>query len=287
MKNIETLKLGIIGHGFVGKATDWGFNKNVEKFIVDPLYKTDIDQLSNFEPQLIFVCVPTPMRDDGTQETNILESVVQEAAKKCPDSVIVIKSTVLPSILKKLEESNKKLIYNPEFLREKYANEDFISSRMIIFGGNKDLASCVSKYYLQHSRCKTKEHIFLDIMSASLIKYSINTFLATKVIFFNEIFNIFKEINSNDSWEKIISTISIDERIGNSHMQVPGHDGRLGFGGACFPKDSAAFIKFSKQLNKELSVLSTAVKTNNKIRRKYSKLDRREEEQNISFDDKI
>ena len=107
------------------------------------------------------------------------------------------------------------------------------------------------------------------------------------MVFFNEIFDIFKENNSNDSWEDIISVISTDERIGKSHMHVPGHDGKLGFGGACFPKDSSAFIRFSEQLNKELSVLSAAVRKNNEIRRQYSKLDKREEEQNISFDDKI
>tara|TARA_B100000123_G_scaffold272575_1_gene256018 strand:- start:7503 stop:8366 length:864 start_codon:yes stop_codon:yes gene_type:complete len=287
MKNTNKLKLGIIGHGFVGKATDWGFDQNVKKFIVDPIYKTSIDQLSEFDPHLIFICVPTPMRDDGTQETDILETVVKEASRKCRTSLIVIKSTVLPSVLNKLESFNRKLIYNPEFLREKFANEDFVDSKMIIFGGNREVASIVSRYYLQHSRCKTKKHIFLDLSSASLIKYAINTFLATKVVFFNEIFDIFKENNSNDSWEDIISVISTDERIGKSHMHVPGHDGKLGFGGACFPKDSSAFIRFSEQLNKELSVLSAAVRKNNEIRRQYSKLDKREEEQNISFDDKI
>ena len=99
MRIFKTLKLGIIGHGFVGKATDWGFNKRVEKFIVDPLYSTNIDDLSKFDPKLTFICVPTPMDNDGTQDSSIIESAVEEVTKKCPKSIIVIKSTVLPSVL--------------------------------------------------------------------------------------------------------------------------------------------------------------------------------------------
>ena len=144
----------------------------------------------------------------------------------------------------------------------------FYNSKIIIFGGDRNTASKVSKHYLYHSRCNTKDHIFLDISSASLIKYSINSFLATKVIFFNEIHQIFKNIDSNNSWESIIATISMDKRMGESHMSVPGHDGRLGFGGACFPKDSLALLKYAETINEELKVLKSAVKTNNKIRSK-------------------
>ena len=144
----------------------------------------------------------------------------------------------------------------------------------------------VSDAYLRHSRCKTKEHIFTDLMTASFIKYSINTFLASKVIFFNELHSIYEKLNVNDSWESVINIISKDSRIGDSHMNVPGHDGRKGFGGACFPKDSLALIKFAGNLNINLSSLITTVKTNNKIRSKYDGLDSRESEQQ-SFDDKI
>tara|TARA_Y100001970_G_C14165971_1_gene821325 strand:- start:17 stop:880 length:864 start_codon:yes stop_codon:yes gene_type:complete len=287
MRIFKKLKLGIVGHGFVGKATDWGFNRRVEKFIVDPKYNTDIDELEKFDPKLTFVCVPTPMGDDGDHDSSIIESVVKELTAKCTKSIIVIKSTVLPSVLKKLTELNNKIIYNPEFLREKHANKDFANSEMIIFGGDRNTASKVSKYYLYHSRCKTKEHVFMDIMSASLIKYSINTFLASKVIFFNELFNVFRKLDSEDSWESVIKTLSLDKRIGASHMNVPGHDGKYGFGGACFPKDSTALIRFAETLGVELSILKTAIKTNNRIRGDYDDLDDREKEQNVSFDDKI
>ena len=283
----KELKIGIVGHGFVGKATDWGFSKNTNKFIVDPKNETNIEQLAEFNPELIFVCVPTPMGENGIQDSSIIEAVIQELSAKCRESIIVIKSTVLPSILEKIEKANSKIIYNPEFLREKHANEDFMNSEMIIFGGDKDIASQVSKFYLDHSRCETKKHVFMDISSASLVKYTINTFLASKVMFFNELHEVFNKLKSNDSWELFIKTLSLDKRIGESHMSVPGHDGKKGFGGACFPKDTAALLKYAKGIGVELDVLRTVINKNNIIRGQYAELDDREKEQNVSFDDKI
>ena len=287
MKIYRKLKLGIVGHGFVGKATDWGFNKRVSKFIVDPLLDTNIEDLKEFEPEIVFICVPTPMSDDGSQDSSIIENVIKELVLHCPNAIKVVKSTVLPSLLDELHRLDSKLVYNPEFLREKHANLDFVNSEMIIFGGDRNISTQVSNAYLRHSRCKTKEHIFTDLKTASFIKYSINTFLATKVIFFNELHSVYEKLQVKDSWESVVSTISKDSRIGDSHMNVPGHDGRRGFGGACFPKDSLALIKFAKSLDIDMNALISTVKINNKIRSEYSDLDSRESEQNVSFDDKI
>ena len=287
MKIYKKLKLGIVGHGFVGKATDWGFNKRISKFIVDPLLNTKVADLREFRPEIVFICVPTPMGDDGNQNSSIIENVVQELAEYCPDAIKVVKSTVLPSVLDQLHKLDAKLIYNPEFLREKHANLDFVNSDMIIFGGDRNTSTKVSNAYLRHSRCKTKEHIFTDLKTASLIKYAINTFLASKVIFFNELHSMYEKLDVKDSWETVINIISRDKRIGDSHMNVPGHDGKKGFGGACFPKDSLALIKYAKSLGIHLDSLISIVKINNKIRSKYEELDSRESEQNVSFDDKI
>ena len=287
MKIYRKLKLGIVGHGFVGKATDWGFNKRVNKFIVDPLLDTNIEDLKEFEPEIVFICVPTPMSDDGSQDSSIIENVIKELVSYCPNAIKVVKSTVLPSLLDELHKLDSKLVYNPEFLREKHANLDFVNSEMIIFGGDRNISTQVSNAYLRHSRCKTKEHIFTDLKTASFIKYSINTFLASKVIFFNELHSVYEKLEVKDSWESVVNTISKDSRIGDSHMNVPGHDGRRGFGGACFPKDSLALIKFAKSLDIDMKALITTVKINNKIRSEYSDLDSRESEQNVSFDDKI
>jgi len=283
----KKLKLGIVGHGFVGKATDWGFNKHISKFIVDPLLKNSVKDLEGFKPEIVFICVPTPMNDDGSLDSSIIEKVVEELVLYCPNAIKVVKSTVLPNLLDELHKLDSRLIYNPEFLREKHANLDFENSDMIIFGGDRNISEKVSKAYLRHSRCKTKEHIFTDLKTASLIKYSINTFLASKVIFFNELFSVYERLEVGDSWQSITNIISRDQRIGESHMSVPGHDGRKGFGGACFPKDSLALAKYANSLNIETDLLKTVIRTNNKIRSKYDQIESREAEQNVTFDDKI
>ncbi len=287
MRIYKKLKLGIVGHGFVGKATDWGFNKRVSKFIVDPILNTSVSDLKDFDPEIVFICVPTPMSDDGSQDSSIIEEVIKDLILYCPNAIKVVKSTVLPSLLDQLYKLDSKIVYNPEFLREKHANLDFMNSDMIIFGGDRNISTQISNAYLRHSRCKTKEHIFTDLKTASFIKYSINTFLASKVIFFNELHSMYEKLDVKDSWESIVNIVSRDKRIGSSHMSVPGHDGKKGFGGACFPKDSLALIKFAKSLDVNLTSLISTVKINNRIRSEYEELDSRESQQNVSFDDKI
>lgn len=286
MKN-NKIKLGIIGHGFVGKATDSGFACNVEKFIVDPLYQTSVKDLKRFKPDIVFICVPTPMSKDGDQDSSIITKVISELMEYCPEVVKVVKSTVVPSVLERIEKVEPYIVYNPEFLREKHANADFINSNMIIFGGEKNACDKVSNAYLNHSLCTTKEHIFLSLKAASLVKYTINSFLASKVVFFNELYAIYEQLDLTDDWIDIISTISMDKRIGSSHMDVPGHDGRKGFGGACFPKDTLALAKYADSLDVDMSLLKSAIRKNNSIRNKYKNLDDREVEQNVSFDDNI
>ena len=128
-----------------------------------------------------------------------------------------------------------------------------------------------------------QDYVYTDLMSASLAKYSINSFLALKVIFFNEIKSVFDNLNSHDDWLSFTKAISKDKRIGNSHMDVPGPDGRYGFGGPCFPKDVSALIEYSNELGSELSLLKKANTINNNIRAEYNNLSEREKEQNIRY----
>ena len=219
--NENQMKIGIIGHGFVGKATDWGFDRNVEKFIVDPIYETNISDLVEFKPSIIFVCVPTPMANDGSQDASIFLEVIKTISDQKLDSIVVVKSTVLPDILIQARSIINNLVYNPEFLREKHAFEDFENSEMIILEERSN-AKKVSECFKNHSRCKTTNYIFLDLISASVVKYAINTFLATKVVFFNELNEYFSKFNSVDTWTEVLNAIKADSRIGPSHMNVPG-----------------------------------------------------------------
>ena len=276
------MKVGIIGYGFVGKALHNGFNSNVEVYTVDPKLKTYVIDLQDFSPDIVFICVPSPMNDNGTQDLSILNEVFEQLASLKMNSTIVLKSTILPDAIIKLSSSYGNFVFNPEFLREKHANQDFIKSSLIVFGGRGQCVNVISEFYKKHTKCECKEYVTTDLVTASLIKYSINTFLATKVTFFNEINKIFTASNSQDSWENFIAYLSKDKRIGDSHMSVPGHDGKLGFGGACLPKDSRALIEYAMDKGIVLEVLSKAVKVNNNIRGQYN-IDKRESDQNVDF----
>tara|TARA_B100001093_G_C26781365_1_gene994783 strand:+ start:446 stop:1285 length:840 start_codon:yes stop_codon:yes gene_type:complete len=277
------MKIGIIGYGFVGKALAFGVKKNVEILKIDPNLKTDIADLVKFKPDICFICVPTPMNENGTQDISILEKVIDDLILNSISSTIVIKSTILPSYVRKIEELVPNLVLNPEFLRELHANEDFINSKLIVLGGTKFSTDVVANFYKNHTRCLSTNYKFTDLISASLIKYSINTFLSTKVIFFNQLYEIFSESSSATSWEEFINIISTDERIGSSHMQVPGTDGRFGFGGACFPKDCNALVAYSEDIGKPFEILKDIIEINNKIRKKYKNLSQREIDQNINY----
>ncbi len=277
------MKIGIIGYGFVGKALEFGVKKDVDILKIDPILKTSTADLVKFQPDICFVCVPTPMNENGSQDTSILDEVIDDLILNSISSIIVIKSTVLPNYVKKLEKLVPNIVINPEFLRERYANQDFINSKLIILGGCKESTKVVSNFYKNHTNCITTNYKFTDLISASLIKYSINTFLSTKVIFFNQLYEIFCESNPTIDWDEFINIISTDERIGNSHMQVPGIDGKFGFGGPCFPKDCNALVAYSEDIGKPFEILKKCTEINNKIRKSYKKLSQREIDQNVNY----
>ena len=282
------MKVAIIGYGFVGKALKNGLKTSVEVLLVEPKLNTNINDLKTFKPDTIFICVPTPMNDDGSQDTSILENVIDELNPFSESSLIVLKSTVIPSYVSKIEIKIPNIVYNPEFLRENFANEDFINADLIVFGSKNDEANKkLANFYSQYTKCINTNYQFTDLISASLIKYSINSFLSAKVIFFNEFFEVFSNSGSKDNWENFIKIMQNDKRIGNSHMQVPGPDGKLGFGGPCFPKDTKALIQYSKDIGEPLKLLEKCISLNNNIRSQYASLSKREAEQNINFDSDI
>lgn len=280
------MKIGIVGYGFVGKALFNAINDNLHVIKIDPNLGTDLNDLKKFNPNFTFICLPTPMSDYELQDISIVKKVVEDINKLNINGMIVIKSTVLPNFINDFQKSNDNIVYNPEFLREKSANDDFINSNLIVFGGNKENCKKLGNFYNKHTRCISKEYIYTDIVTASFIKYTINSFLATKVIFFNQLYNLYNSADSNDSWSNLISYVSRDTRIGSSHMNVPGHDKRFGFGGACLPKDSKAFFDYSKKMNQPLDLLKEAIFSNNLIRSKYNDQNKREVDQNISYENK-
>lgn len=277
------MKVGIVGYGFVGKALSDGLKDNVNLVIIDPKLNTNIKDLKDFDPEFIFISVPTPMSDDGSQDISIVQNVINDINIHIKDAVVVLKSTVLPSHVQSILDTRSTIILNPEFLRESYAKQDFINASLILFGGDKENCIKLSEFYKEYTKCKNTDHTFVDALSASLIKYSINSFLATKVVFFNEMKEIFDKSGTNESWKNFINAISLDSRVGSSHMLVPGPDGRKGFGGPCFPKDTKALHQYSKEIGMEFKLLNEAIIINNVLRSQYNEPTAREAEQNINF----
>ena len=276
------MNVGIIGYGFIGKALANGLN-SLDIFKVDPKLNTTIEDLRNSLPEIIFICLPTPMLDDGNQDIGLVLSTIKKLNEIQFQGLIVIKSTVLPNYVEELVQSSKNIVINPEFLREKTADEDFVNSDLIIFGGESENCKKLSDFYNDHTKCINKRHIHTDPITASLVMYSINAFLSTKVVFFNELKNIFNASNNSETWENFIDYLSYDKRIGSSHMKVPGPDGRFGYGGACFPKDTNALLRYSQGINNEFNLLKNVISINNQIRDGYNKLTDREKEQNINY----
>ncbi len=269
------MDIAIVGHGFVGKAVDYAFS-SANKTIIDPIYGLELKD-TELNHQVTFVCVPTPMSEDGSIDCSIVIDTVNRL-KQCQSGIIVVKSTVTPDVVAKLTtgSSGHRVVYNPEFLTEKNANEDFINSKMHIFGGAQETCERLKIVYTKHSLCKPCPVYYMSATDASFVKYGINCFLASKVLWFNQFYDVVSDFGGNFS--QIINAISNDDRVGTSHTRVPGFDSKRGYGGACFPKDTAAFANFSKTF----TVLEKIIEENNVYRNQYEK-DERELAQNVNY----
>ena len=274
------MKIGICGsEGFVGGAVKSGFIQNNELFLADPRIGTSASDLVAHKPEVVFICVPTPMGEDGAIDASIVASTLK-ALSPLTDSLLVLKSTVVPAIVDFFAKEYPNFIYNPEFLTEKNAVWDFQNPFMNVFGGSKENCQRLSEIYDLHSNCKPAATYFMTATEASFVKYGINSFLATKVVFWNQ----FEQMVSDSklgSYDIIKQAIGEDARVGDSHMNVPGHDGRRGTSGPCFGKDVPALIYAS---NKSLSVLREVWNANCDIRNSYGEPLPREKEQHIKFE---
>lgn len=265
------MRLGLVGHGFVGSAINQGFTRDIKKFIVDPKYyrENTIHGLIEWNPDMIFVAVPTPQSDTGEVNTEILSEVIHNL-NKLKGKLVIIKSTVPSYVLARLVDEciDINIVYNPEFLTEKNYINDFQNPVMHVFGGEEKYTKQVEELYNNHSVCKPCKVYHTDIATASMVKYSINSYLATKVTFMNELYDVFKKAGCTD-WEEFTNIISTDPRIGNSHMKVPGNDGTRGYGGSCFPKDTSALCWYARELlSSPLTQLETSMLINKNLRKR-------------------
>lgn len=235
-------------------------------------------QLEKNFSNVFFVCLPTPMFEDGEADLSIVEGALRELAEAGgPDRTAVVKSTVPPGSTerwnKMFEGTGLHVVFNPEFLTEANALDDMRNQNRIILGGPRPWINAV-KLIFQTAFPKVPL-VKTSSTTAEMVKYTINCFLATKVSFANEMAQLCEALDEkglNIDYDKVVEYAKLDGRLGNSHWAVPGpvptHDGRYvrGFGGHCFPKDLNALVYVAEALGVDMKVLKGAWAKNLEVR---------------------
>ena len=267
------MNIGIIGRGFVGSAVANGFSSSTGYNAKIRIYDKDASRSLNSledtvnKSDFIFLSLPTPSNKDGSISLKILEDSLNEinAVNSNSENIVLLRSTVVPGTSEAFQKkfTNIRIVFNPEFLTERSAYFDFINQSRVILGGLSEHVEKVANLYSD----RFGSHLPIiktNFQTAELIKYMNNCFFATKVSFLNEMKQISDLVDAD--WDNAVEGFILDGRIGHSHINVPGHDGKFGFGGSCFPKDMRALITFIDQLNLDLKTLKGAWETNLVVR---------------------
>lgn len=256
--------LGIIGNGFVGRATALLECKSNKVVIFDKNPDLCSEGVSRIEDMkicdIIFICVPTPMSKDGSCYLNILESVV-EKLKYVTNSILVSRCTVPVGTSKRLD-----INYMPEFLTEKNWRHDFENTKeWVISGDNSDQIEKVINNAYESGNIKNNKIIKVYTDEAESIKMFRNVMLCVKISLSNELAE-FCERKGLD-YENIRKVVTLDDRIGDSHTHVPGHDGKRGFGGTCFPKDISSLMNQMEKISMDSYIIKATIERNNAVDR--------------------
>jgi len=266
-------KIGIIGQGFVGSAVYEGFKDYFEIFRYDKYNSeksnTDLEGVVR-NADVIFVCVPTPMvAETGEASIHIVKEVVEDIDLIASDwdctPTLVVKSTVPHGTIDYLNTLTQycEVTFNPEFLTEANAVNDFKNQNRIIIGTTdeypaSDVVAVFAKVF------PNVYTVVCDSKEAEMCKYTINNFLSVKVSFANEIYDICNAYGID--YDNVADLAKLDNRLGQSHWMVPGPDGDRGFGGHCFPKDLQAINYIAAAAGVKTEVLNATWNTNNRVR---------------------
>lgn len=267
-------KIGIVGQGFVGTAVKEGFQDYFTVLTNDKNgnCSNTLEEIID-RCRVIFLCLPTPMKENGSCHLGIVEEVLKKIDTICDineyygneNRIIVIKSTIIPGTTEMFNKTYKHLqiVFNPEFLTEANSIEDFKNQNRIILGGPRPATTIVKQIF---DKAFPKVPIIkTGSTTAEMVKYFLNSFLATKVSFANEMYQICDALNID--YDKVTEYAKYDERLGKTHLNVPGPDGDFGYGGHCFPKDVKALIKVAHDLNVSPRLLTAVDCKNNDIRK--------------------
>jgi nucleotide sugar dehydrogenase len=263
--------VGIVGRGFVGGAMYENFKDVFNTLVWDvEESKRTVATFQEFvnSSDIIFVCVPTPSREDGSCDTSIVGSVLDDIAQIDRRKYVVIKSTVTPGTTERyVLDFDMTIGFNPEFLTEANAYNDFRRQPLIVIGADdQGLATVMTQvYYEFNTAVDNVAHVIQrTTKEAELFKYLANSFLATKVTFANEFKTLCDKVDVD--YNRISELAVLDKRLGPTHWRVPGPDGKLGFGGSCFPKDTAALLNYCEENNVQMWLLTEAVYINDDLR---------------------
>jgi UDPglucose 6-dehydrogenase len=281
----RTKTIGIVGQGFVGTAVREELRKTFnikayDKFnddlsvtftkdtIIEDTPKNSIATLVE-ECDIIFVCVPTPMLEDGECDVSTVQAVVQNISKEAElqdrNVIAIIKSTVSPGTTEMLNKMSSKVgvVFSPEFLTEANSINDFKHQTRVILGIDYvEFVDPVRNIF--EIGLPSASIIITSSKEAEMTKYTTNLFLATKVSFFNDIYTFCEHLGIN--YDNVIEATMHDPRIGNSHYLVPGPDGDRGFGGHCLKKDTEAILKIAQDMSIALPTVLGAMTTNTIVR---------------------
>lgn len=259
------MNVGIIGHGFVGKALEYGFQSSNSILIYDK-FKEDSSPLKEVldKSEVIFFCLPTPFDEETMHiDLSIYDEVVKEASNLTNNKLFVIKSTVVPETTSNYQKQypNNHFAFNPEFLTEKNANEDFVNASRIVLGGSPSSVKTLEKLYRNSEFFSETPIICMSTTEAEIVKYQANVILATRVAISNYFYDICDQVGAN--YEAVREGVITDPRIGSSHTSVTVE---RGFGGKCFTKDLAAIIGKGNDLEIDAGLVVEVFDYNSRIR---------------------
>jgi UDPglucose 6-dehydrogenase len=252
-------EIGIIGAGVVGGALlGWLRAQGRDAAVYDPPQGfTSRDAVE--DAGVVFVCVPTPYTPGvGFDDSYLLEAVAAISRPK----LVVIKSTVLPGTTDLLQERypQHRFMFNPEFLREASAYDDFVNPDRQIVGCTDASRGDAERVMSMLPRAPFER--ICAAREAEMAKYAANSFLAVKVSFANEVFDLCARMRIG--YDAVREIVGADARIGGSHMDVF-DAGYRGYAGKCLPKDSKALLDLARSLKVELQVLGAADRVNSRL----------------------
>lgn len=240
--------LGIVGVGYVGGALRQYFkSQKIQPLLYDKFKRRGSVNGIN-QADVVFICVPTPYHPKRGFD---LSAVIDAIGSLRGSKIVVIKSSVIPGTTALLGRQfpQHKILFNPEFMRESYAYKDMVKPDRQILGYTKKSRAIASQ--ILNLLPKAPYQKIMPALAAEVVKYMANSFLAMRVVFANEFFDICKKIGAD--YSLVMQAVGYDPRIGHSHFDVL-HGGYRGYGGSCFPKDVNAIIQLasSKKVKTEL-----------------------------------